>query len=63
MTAPAPTALLHPREVAAMFAVHERTIRRWEIAGKLTPLPEGPRRYLRSDVEALLRGETTGATS
>jgi hypothetical protein len=63
MTAPAPTALLRRREVAAMFAVDERTVRRWEATGKLTPLPEGPRRYLRSEVEALLRGLTTGAAS
>lgn len=44
-------------EVARAFEVHPLTLRRWEEAGKLKPTRTlgGQRRYLRSDVEALLQ--------
>lgn len=45
-----------PSEVAAKFRVSVRTLNRWEHRGSLVPvrLPSGHRRYLHTDVEALL---------
>lgn len=49
-------------EVAAIFRVNAKTVARWAKAGKLTSIrtPGGHRRYLKSEVEALLRGEQPG---
>src|SRR3954462_7653341 len=48
--------LLRPREVARLFGVRPTTIARWARDGKLRPVltPGGHRRYLRSEMEALL---------
>ena len=48
--------LLTPGEVAAHFRVDAKTVTRWAQAGKLTSLrtPGGHRRYLESEVRALL---------
>ncbi len=46
---------LDTREVAAIFAVHPKTVVNWATAGRLAHFrtPGGHRRYLRSDVERL----------
>ena len=51
--------LMTPAEVAALFRVDPKTVTRWADAGKLTAMRTlgGHRRYLRSEVEALLRGK------
>lgn len=43
-------------EAAALCGVHPDTIKRWEQRGRITALrtPTGHRRYLRTDVEALI---------
>lgn len=63
-TAPAPPAkprerLLTPGEVAALFRVDPKTVTRWAAAGRLRSIrtPGGHRRFLESDVRALLDGE------
>lgn len=50
--------------VAATFNVAASTVREWERKGKISALrtPGGQRRYRRSDVEALLAGESVEAT-
>lgn len=62
--------LLTPAEVAAMFRVDPKTVTRWAKAGKLTSIRTlgGHRRYLESEVRALLEGfpaepEPDGATT
>jgi excisionase family DNA binding protein len=47
-----------PREVAEAFGVSPKTVTRWVKAGKLTSVrtPGNHRRYLRSQVQALLNG-------
>jgi excisionase family DNA binding protein len=54
--------LLTPGEVAAMFRVDPKTVSRWAASGRITSIrtPGGHRRFRRGEVEALLRGETTG---
>jgi len=49
-------------EVAELFRVNVKTVARWAKEGKLTSIrtPGGHRRYLKSEVEALLRGEQPG---
>ena len=49
-------------EVAAIFRVDPKAVARWAKAGKLTSIrtPGGHRRYFKSEVEALLRGEQPG---
>lgn len=49
-------ALLTPAEVAALFRVDPKTVTRWAKAGKLTSIRTlgGHRRYLSSEVHALL---------
>lgn len=49
--------LLKPIEVAAMFGVSSKTVKRWVQTGKLPCIrtPGGHRRYRQSDVEELLR--------
>jgi len=51
-------ALLTPAEVAAMFRVDPKTVTRWAKAGKLSSIRTlgGHRRYLESEVRALLEG-------
>lgn len=50
--------LLTPSEVAAMFRVDPKTVTRWAKAGKLSSVRTlgGHRRYLASEVRALLEG-------
>ncbi|WP_275101251.1 BldC family transcriptional regulator [Nocardiopsis dassonvillei] len=49
-------ALLTPAEVAAMFRVTNKTVRRWARTGKLTSVRAlgGHRRYREAEVHALL---------
>lgn len=53
-----PEELLTPSEVAALFRVDPKTVTRWAKAGKLTCVKTlgGHRRYLASEVNALLEG-------
>lgn len=55
-------ALLTTAEVAKEFRVHQKTVRQWVDTGKLPAitLPGGIFRYRREDIEAILRGESTG---
>ena len=52
--------LLTPAEVAAMFRVDPKTVTRWARAGKLAGAVRytvgGHRRYVESEVRALLNG-------
>ena len=50
--------LLTPAGVAALLYVDPKTVTRWAIAGKLDSIrtPGGHRRFLRSDIEAILNG-------
>lgn len=50
--------LLTPAEVAAMFRVDPKTVTRWAKAGKISSVRTlgGHRRYLASEVQALLAG-------
>lgn len=52
--------LMTPAEVAALFRVDPKTVTRWADSGKLNALRTlgGHRRYLRAEVEGLLRGAT-----
>ena len=52
----APTTLLTPREVAALFHVDAKTVTRWADAGKLHPVKTlgGHRRYRADEVYDLL---------
>lgn len=53
--------LLHPHEVARMFAVSVPTVNRWANLGKLPHLrtPGGHARFRRGDVEEVLRARTS----
>ncbi len=54
--------LLSIRDTANLLSVSFSTLRRWDRIGHLTPIrlhPGGPRRYRRSDVEALLNTDAT----
>jgi excisionase family DNA binding protein len=53
-----PEELLTPSEVASMFRVDPKTVTRWAKAGKLSCVKTlgGHRRYLASEVNALLEG-------
>ena len=53
--------LLTPAEVAALFRVDPKTVTRWANAGKLTSIRTlgGHRRYLESEVRALLESIPT----
>ncbi len=55
--------LLTPAEVAAMFRVDPKTVTRWAKAGKLSSVRTlgGHRRYLASEVRALLDGPPSRA--
>jgi excisionase family DNA binding protein len=54
---PEPERLLTPAEVASMFRVDPKTVTRWARDGRLTAVRTlgGHRRYLESEVLALLR--------
>lgn len=47
-----------PADVAALFGVDPKTVRRWAIAGKIPTLRTlgGHRRYPRDEIDALLSG-------
>lgn len=53
--------LLTPAEVAKLFRVDPKTVTRWAAAGKLksTRTLGGHRRFLASDVKALLQADFT----
>lgn len=57
--------LLTPTEVGVMFRVDPKTVNRWADAGRLTILRTvgGHRRYLVSEVNDLLTGETSTTAS
>ena len=52
-----------PAEVADVFQVNPRTVWQWEQAGELDSvrLPSGVRRYIRDQVQALMRAEALTA--
>jgi excisionase family DNA binding protein len=60
MSGPEIRRLYTSAEVAAMFRVDPKTVTRWAQAGKLTSVRTlgGHRRYLASEVDALLKPET-----
>jgi len=51
-----PNDLLTSAEVASLLAVGPKTVRRWAMAGKITSIstPGGHRRFLRSEIDALV---------
>ena len=51
--------LMTPREVAERFRVHPKSVTRWANKGRLTTVRTmgGHRRYIKSEVEALLKDE------
>lgn len=53
--------MLTSRDVAAIFSVQSKTVRRWADAGLLTPIrtPGGHRRYREEEVAALLNASGT----
>jgi excisionase family DNA binding protein len=55
--------LLTPAEVASMFRVDPKTVTRWARDGRLTAVRTlgGHRRYLESEVLALLRAARSGS--
>lgn len=63
MSDPRSSDLMTPAEVAELFRVDPKTVTRWADSGKLSAVRTlgGHRRYLRSEVEALLGGATTQA--
>lgn len=56
--------LLTPSEVAALFRVDPKTVTRWAKAGKLHSIRTlgGHRRYLASEVHALLEAQSPSKT-
>lgn len=59
MTVYQPSPLMLPYEVAAAFGVTPRQVATWARAGKLSAIQPngGARRFLRAEVDALVRGE------
>ncbi len=51
--------LMTPGEVAAVFRVDPKTVTRWAAAGRIDSIqtPGGHRRFRKSAVDALLRGD------
>ena len=51
--------LFTPAEVATLFRVNPKTVTRWARAGKISAIRTlgGHRRFLRSEIEAMLQGE------
>jgi hypothetical protein len=58
MALPPPDELLTPGAVAALLFVDPKTVTRWAVSGRLHAIrtPGGHRRYLRSDVLAIMAG-------
>ena len=57
-----PSDLLSVREVMTLFRICRRTVNNWQGAGILRLVKIGhTNHYLRSDVEALVRGQATKA--
>jgi excisionase family DNA binding protein len=58
MDVPEGRILMTPGEVAEVLRVDVKTVGRWATSGRLASLktPGGHRRFLREEVEALLRG-------
>ncbi len=56
--------LLTPAEVASLFRVDPKTVTRWAKAGKLTSIRTlgGHRRYKESEVKAILKSISPGAS-
>jgi excisionase family DNA binding protein len=56
-----PEVLLTPSEVASLFRVDPKTVTRWAKSGKLTAIRTlgGHRRYRQSEVQALLKANTS----
>ena len=56
-----PETLLTPAEVATLFRVDPKTVTRWAKAGKLTAIRTlgGHRRYRQSEVQALMKSQTS----
>jgi excisionase family DNA binding protein len=56
-----PETLLTPAEVATLFRVDPKTVTRWAKAGKLTAIRTlgGHRRYRQSEVQALMKAQTS----
>ncbi len=54
----APNDLLTPAEVAALLYVDPKTVSRWAMAGKIQSIrtPGGHRRFLRSEIVAMMAG-------
>lgn len=54
--------LMTPGEVATLFRVDPKTVTRWAAAGRIRSIrtPGGHRRFLESEVQALLRSLSTG---
>lgn len=52
--------LMTPGEVTALFRVSYSSLARWADAGKVAVIrtPGGHRRYLRTEIAALMRGES-----
>ena len=50
--------ILIRREVEEILGISTRTVRRWELLGKLKPIrlgDRGDKRYKRADIEALMK--------
>lgn len=56
--------LLTAPAVAALLSVTDETVRKWADDGKIAfiRLPSGARRFRRSDIEAILTGQTEAAS-
>ena len=56
--------LLTPAEVASLFRVDPKTVTRWAKSGKLTSIRTlgGHRRYIESEVKALLSATASNST-
>lgn len=57
--------LLTPAEVAAIWKVDPKTVTRWAKAGRITSIRTlgGHRRFLETEVRALMRDSTEGGKS
>ena len=51
--------ILTPGEVALLLRVGPKTVSRWATAGRLRSIrtPGGHRRFMRADIDAILRGD------
>jgi excisionase family DNA binding protein len=57
--------LLTPAEVAKIFRVDPKTVTRWAKAGKITAVRTlgGHRRYRQSEIQAIIKNQSTGRLS